>query len=421
MKKTVQTTFIGLCIIAFYATVLSEQGMTVHTVPSGSITKWDNAPMVLRFLSNKDTVLLSPGNSVWGPCFSPDGRKVAYGYNSKLLYVVDVDGKNKTPLCSLCTTRGSKEPYLSWCNNGYIYWSQCDRYLRRIKADGSIKKEEIVFTSTRCQPPTPVADECWDLHNMQINIKATLAVWTKPPKDLLGDPWWSNSILSLDKTPLTEIDWQSGCQCSVSPNGNLITRSNGSHNYFYLLKPIAPPNNQLWKDCSNNSCPLYVYGAPNPAGLRHQIIRWSQNDSNILCFSSEPTDPNESDVNTKVGHIYNIATKITTPVGKGNVWDYFKQEIRNPNAIAIPAGTRLIRGNTSVQFLRTTDGSLKIKALASGILTVTGLKGELIQRRHVTPGTVAEITAAESCKIVSFTSVAESIRMVWKGTSVVSR
>ena len=421
MAKAFRTTIVGLFIAAFCSSLVAEQGMTVHTVPSGSISKWSNAPMVLRFLSNKDTVLLSSGNSAWGPCFSPDGKKVAYGYNSKMLYVVDVDGKNRMPLCSLCTTRGSKEPYVSWCNNGYIYWSQCDRYLRRIKADGSVRKEEIVFTSTRCQPPQPVEDECWDLHNMQVNIKATLAAWTKPPKDLLGDPWWSNSILSLDKTPLTEIDWQSGCQCSVSPSGNLVTRSNGSHDYWYLLKPLPPPNNQLWKDCSNAQCPLFVYGAPNPAGLRHQIIRWSQNDSNIICFSSEPTDANESDVNTKVGHIYNIATKTTIAVGRGNVWDYYKQEIRNPSAVAAPAGTRLNRGDASARFLRATDGTLRIQALASGVLTVSGLRGELIERRYVTSGAVATVAAAGGCRMVRFTSDAGSTRMVWKGMSVATR
>jgi hypothetical protein len=281
--------------------------------------QYGDGPMVIKYLSTGQVkALVSAG--VYGPCFSPDGRQIAYSYNRQNLMVMNVDGTNQKTLCQICRTSGSKEPYFSWCTNGYIYWSQCDANIYRIKADGSQTTASIVFTSSF--PYTQYRE----VHNIQVDSAGKRCAWTKPPPDKNGNSGaWSNSI--LDFAQGTELEFTQGCQIAISPSGTLLTRSDGTHQNWYIMK-WGTTTNAAWTDCGSSSCANYVYYGGNPANASHYMIRWSRNDSSKILFTTETRNyPGP-------GYLYDWVTKATPElIGDGFVWDYYKTEITNPSVI----------------------------------------------------------------------------------------
>jgi hypothetical protein len=140
-----------------------------------------------------------------GPCFSPDGRRIAYSKNDKI-YIANSDGSGSATIMDVSCNTG-REPMLTWITlDGvdYLYWSTQSEQIYRARVGSSDR--EVVHTSP---------DKLYSVSVSADGFKAACskAAWSVWAIDIGGD----------------ERKVGGGCQGTVSPNGQYVTRNLSGH------------------------------------------------------------------------------------------------------------------------------------------------------------------------------------------------
>jgi len=115
-----------------------------------------------------------------------------------------VDGSNKKRICMA----EGKEQYVTWAGNGYLYWSQCDHNIFRVKADGT-EARQTIYTYTE------------NVHNAGFSQDAKRVTWTYPA--------WSNA--GYDFTTRELKTFGVGCHCPISPSGVQFLHNQPGHEF----------------------------------------------------------------------------------------------------------------------------------------------------------------------------------------------
>lgn len=303
MRKTVFTAVYVLLCLSIEAPALD--GMVLQL----NAAQFSRGALRLRYLSDGETVTLD-GGSCFGPSFSPDGRKVAYSVNDSRIYVVDIDGANKREV----TTCGGSEVMVTWAGNGYLYWSQCDRNIYRVKADGSGKG--TVFTSSK------------NVHAVGVSQDGSRAAWTAPAWVLrVGDISTGN-----------EREFGGGCQGSISPNGALVTHNQDGHKTCIIRNWDGSEYRRI--------------GTPEGTFNAH---RWSRSSNDYCLYTIE---------SNRKAYVHNVRTDVATYVGAtGAIYDFYTEEIRSD-----PSTPRMALSSSSIAFTAEPGGSA---TPSEAVVTVT--------------------------------------------------
>ncbi len=141
----------------------------------------------------------------FGPCFSPDGSRVAYNRNNRI-YIRNSDGSvTPTVVDVYCDSNG--EAAMNWVTLGsadYIYWSETSRKIYRVKL-GTTNKETVHTSSA-------------NLYSVSVSCDGSKAACSKRA--------WSCWAIDVGGA---ERNLGSGCQGSVSPNGVFVTHNLEGH------------------------------------------------------------------------------------------------------------------------------------------------------------------------------------------------
>jgi hypothetical protein len=240
MSRLGFTTLVAACIsIALAGRAHALDGM-VLLIDAGHFSRGD---LMIRYLSDGEQKTLDNG-SCFGPSFSPDGKKIAYSEGNRTIYIINIDGSGKTEV----TSCGGNEVMLNWAGNGYLYWSQCDENIYRVKTDGSDK--ETVYTSSK------------NIHGVGVSQDGDKAAWTAPSWEVRG----------CDISSGSEKRFGGGCQGSISPNGRYVTHNLDGHRearihnfgggtYTTISSPEGSFNAHRWSHSENDYCLYSLEGS----------------------------------------------------------------------------------------------------------------------------------------------------------------
>ncbi|MBD3243437.1 MAG: hypothetical protein GF331_22800, partial [Chitinivibrionales bacterium] len=291
MRSVTRTECALLCALSIFAfPARALEGMVLQT----STRMFDGGNLTIHYLSTGERKTPQSG-TIYGPSFSPDGKKIAYGDESaRKICIVDIDGSGRREV----TSCGASEPTVTWAGNGYIYFGYNDRNIYRVRPDGSGR--EIAFTSNA------------NIHAVGVSQNGSRAAWTKPA--------WSVAVADL--TTGTERNFGGGCQGSVSPDGQYVTHNIGGHTQCRLKRW----DGSTWKTLNT------------PEGT-FNLHRWAHHAQDYVCYTIEGNNK---------GYIHNVNTNQATAIGTGICWDYYPQELQ-----AGPATPSLSISPTSLDFTAT--------------------------------------------------------------------
>jgi hypothetical protein len=276
-----------MILLSSHAIACALQGMVLQT----SNPMFGGGNLVIHYISTGQRTTLQNG-TLYGPSFSPDGKKIAYGDQSRgKICIVDIAGNGRTEI----TSCGSTEPTVTWAGNGYIYFGYNDRNIYRVRPDGTGRG--TVFTSNG------------NIHALGVSQDGNHAAWTKPA--------WSVAVVDIGSG--VERNFGGGCQGSVSPDGQLVTHNLGGHTRAEIKR---------W----DGSVLKSIY---TPEGT-FNLHRWAHNSHDYVCYTIEGSNK---------GYIHNVTTDQRTYIGSGICWDYFPQELQ-----AGPATPDMRLSQTTVNF-----------------------------------------------------------------------
>ncbi len=228
---------IGLAVVCCLTTSLAAIGGTVLATVGTSAGRYA-AIALYNTTTHTWTQLVSTSDFIWdgewgpsnvynllhGACFSPDGKQVAYfryqlntgSFDGSNLVVMDNDGSNVTQVCQSFNGPPLHDLYASWAANGYIYWSEYDQNVYRVNV--TTRQREIVASLADFGgDPTPP-----DIKTLKVSLDGTRAGYTSA-----GDATYGYTSSGLNLSTRTAYAYGSGCQGTVSPNGQLVTRNRG--------------------------------------------------------------------------------------------------------------------------------------------------------------------------------------------------
>lgn len=328
------------------ALVIRNGHIFKYTMPGNT---WDTC------ISTSD---FSSYHSLSGPCFSPDGRQVAYSrfqlntgaQDGGHILIADNDGNNITDLCQTYRGTAFGDIWCSWANNGYIYWSEDDDRVMRVSV--ATRTKEIVARLADFTGPKPAENR---IDGLKVSRDATRAAFM-----IFGVGY----CVSLDFTTMVARDYGSGCQGTVSPNGQLVTHSVFGGNYSYhqrgfihdftsqnvvdtFYAPGASANN-----CTSN-CPRFV------------DIRFSHSSDTTIVFSGE-------DGLGGNGYVHNLRSGETVLLGQCAPKDFWCGTLPPPPA----AAARIALDSATLSFA-SVNGSIPaakvVRVSNSGIGTLTNV------------------------------------------------
>lgn len=262
---------------------------------------------ILNVATNQRTTL--DDGSCFGPCFSPDGQKVAYNKSNKI-YICNADGSG-TPTAIDVYANSSKEASTSWARVGghdYIYWSEQSRQIYRVRV-GTTNKETVHTSSA-------------DLYMVKVSADGAKGACSKRA--------WSCWAIDIGGS---ERNMGSGCQGTVSPNGLYVTHNLGSHTSANIqlhangdvVKTITTPtgtfNMHRFSHISNDWVVFTV------DGNKAYLCEWDKNQSHYL--------------------------------GSGSPWDYFPGVI-GPSDPAMALSTASLQFSSSVGETATVPASATV-------------------------------------------------------------
>ena len=199
----------------------------------------------------------------WGACFSPDASEVAYVENGAIK-VISIYGTNpRVVKPSGLFSSGTRANTLSWCDDGYVYYS-LDWSIYRVKADGS-GGDALVHTSKYASG--------WGgdyIRQLQVCRDGTRAAsW--------GRPWISQTDTNNDGHVIIYTigqpasDWKQWDHCmgGISKDGTLFDACNASH---------------LDADIRSFASPDTTIRLVNSGGATMNGLRFSQCDQDYICW-----------------------------------------------------------------------------------------------------------------------------------------
>ena len=256
----------GPAVWALDGTVLGMEG---NAFERGDIIKVD--------MPSGQRTTLATGNSA-GPCFSPDGRKVAYWKDSGV-WIMDNNGANKQKIAS---TSGWNQQCMSWTSTGYIYWTEKKYDWYRVSV--STGKVSIARTFSGVK-----------VNRGKVSLDGTRGSGSSYPDG------GGLKVYSYDLTTGQTRNLGTGCQGTVSPDGTLITHLLNGHQRVKLHR---------FSDGS-------VYKELTVSGMEFNAQRFSHSSNDYVVWSRENITP-------PVGYVSYIHTnthyKVADNIGPYDFW-----------------------------------------------------------------------------------------------------
>lgn len=294
-----------------------------------------------------------------GPCFSPDGRRIAYGryelntgdQDGTHILIADNDGGNITELCMVYRAGGTFEGGIgsiccSWANDGHIYWSEKDHRVCRVNV--TTKAREVVAVLDDFSGDIP--REIWTL---KVSLDGTRG-------GCMGGG--SSGAFGLDLVDFVSISYGSGCQGTVSPNGRLVTHNmTGGLGYSYHQVAFIHDF-----DSGEKIDTMIVTGAvQGQSGSLPRFVfhRFSHSSDDHVVFSGE-------DALGGKGFVYSLSSNETCEIGTCTPYDYWDGALPGPPA----AGPRVELSPTALQFVShggATPGAEEVTVTNAGAGTLT--------------------------------------------------
>jgi len=225
--------------------------------------------------TGKATTVVS-GGGCFGYCFSPDGTKIAFWRAGKI-YTVKLDGTGLTPICST-DSQSYTEQLLSWTADDHIYWSEGTPYIHRVEVSTGIT--QVAHTSPGGK-----------IQLAKVSLDGRHAGFER---ETSGS--WKAWAVDLDTHQ--ERTLGTGCQCTSSPDGTLLTHNLPGH---------QDANIQLFSDLS------IVQVVHKPAGRtefdQHEFSHSSNNHIVYTCDTSH-------------AYVHELSSDTATYIGSGAPFDF---------------------------------------------------------------------------------------------------
>lgn len=240
---------------------------------AGVATGSNTSPGALVLKSTDGESITLDGGSCYGACFSPDISEVAY-VRGVDLHVVGVDGEGRRTVKSGgMSTSDAQANTLSWCINGYLYYSR-GWSIYRVRDDGS-GSEEHVHTSR-------FSGDGDLIRQLQVCRDGSRAAsWGRPNGD-------GHCILYPVGTPSGDKRYSNHCMGAVSKSGASFNATFASHTETGIFAWSRAP-----ASITNNS------SAPDELGIGADevlsrrtgsvwMVRFSQCDEDFVCWLEDP-------------------------------------------------------------------------------------------------------------------------------------
>ncbi|MBD3238987.1 MAG: hypothetical protein GF331_00270 [Chitinivibrionales bacterium] len=361
MTKWVMYSCVMLVLCAASASALD--GTVLATTEDGVVTV-DMATGTMTTIVDRSDWGTSWKDPGWfrGPCFSPDGKRISftahdfYGPNTTrrwIIYIADNDGNNIDSICETDTKDYMHMPaWMSWCDNGYLYWSEDNDKMYR--ASVTQKQLEVVATLADFTGPVPER-----INNLKMSRDATQA-------GFMVNGQGSGTVANM--TTMVAQAFPSGCQSTVSPNGELATNSLtsgegwGLHQLAYIRSTA---------DLSIvHRVTVLGYATPGEAGSdRFVSLRFSHSSNNHIVYSGE-------DALDGRGFVANILTNEHWEAGQCTPGDFWAGTLPPPPA----AAPRIALDSSSLSF-ESVDGAtppskvVTVENVGAGTLTAVTVQG----------------------------------------------
>jgi hypothetical protein len=242
---------------------------------------------------------LTTGGGIWGPAFSPDGTRIAFTKGDKV-YMMDNDGGNLEELCS------GGQP--SWTTTGYIYFPSSSTQTSRINLTTRVVDVAATWSGV-------------DAGGVYVNLDGTHGAASVPA--------WS--VCKFDLTTGQAVDFGGGCQGSISPDGNYVTRNLSSHVECLI------------HNFSDGSTHQTIWA---PGGVSANKQRWSRNFDDYIVYTAENYNPVHC-------YVYQVSTNTHHKIAEfGDPHDFWLGPLPTagpsaPRIASAPAGT----GYVGVQYV----------------------------------------------------------------------
>jgi hypothetical protein len=345
---------LAIILLAATAPTLAAINGTALAIKDGHIFKYTMPA------NTWDTVISKTDfnnyNTLAGPCFSPDGRQVAYtryqlntgAQDGAHILVADNDGNNITEMCQ--SFRGTySNIYCSWAGNGYIYWSEDDDRVMRVNIQ--TKAREIVTNLAAFTGPKPTENR---IDNLKVSLDATHGAF------MINGVGW---CIGLDFATMVSHDYGSGCQGTVSPNGRFVTHSVFGGGWDYHQRGYIQ-DFATGAVADSFFAPGAVQGqsAPKP---RFVDIRFSHSADSVIVWRGE-------DALDGSGYVHNLSSNETVLVGNCQPVDFWCGALPFPPA----AAPRIALDSSALHFSSlngSTPAAKVVHVSNSGIGTLTNV------------------------------------------------
>lgn len=256
----------GLALTALLGSVsMAQAGWAVGVATASKTTPAD---LVLKSTEGESVVL--DGGSCYGACFSPDLSEVAY-VRGVDIYVIGVDGANSRRVkAGNMSTSGSAANTLSWCTDGYLYYSR-GWSIYRHRADGS-GSEERVHTSK-------FAGDGDEIRQLQVcRSGARGASWGRPNGD-------GHCILYPIGNPSGDKRYSNHCMGAVSKSGTYFNATFGSHQQTGIFEWSRAPGSITNNPNAPDELGIGAYTVlSRRSASTIWMVRFSQCDEDYLCW-----------------------------------------------------------------------------------------------------------------------------------------
>jgi hypothetical protein len=214
---------VGLLLLVVYGFALDGSLLLLDNP-----MRWASGNLLLYNMKTSQTDTLFKGNA-YGPCFSPDGKKIAFTYSGKhpIQIINLVTGKRDSiaPAISPAT--------LSWATDNCIYWGFSHNLY---KVNSITSKVELVYTLKMTY--SPVINDTLNayFYTGHVSLDGKRAGY------VVGSDNIGNRTVSFDFAAGMEIaindgdDRRLSCQGTISADGEYVATANYNHSWG-IIRP----------------------------------------------------------------------------------------------------------------------------------------------------------------------------------------